>query len=146
MIIIIEIRDNLTIIIGYDCFTKLIQHLLSRISMENSRSLKDLHNIYLFLFQTHVPLTLLFNLSNLILMQTLAYLNEKSRNRITIGDLLGSLGENYMAVFVFLTSLRFILIYLSFNNFFCLFAFYIFFCLLSSFIFFYILSVLKNGH
>ena len=65
MIIIIEIRDNLTIIIGYDCFAELIQHLLSRTSMENSRSLKDLHNICLFLFQTHVPLTLLFNLSNL---------------------------------------------------------------------------------
>ena len=65
MIIIIEIRDNLTIIIGYDCFAKLIQHLLSRARMENSRSLKGHHNICLFLFQTHVQLTLLFNLSNL---------------------------------------------------------------------------------
>ena len=51
MIIIIEIRDNLTIIIGYDCIAKLIQHLLSWARMENSRSLKDHHNICLFLFQ-----------------------------------------------------------------------------------------------
>lgn len=79
-------------------------------------------------------------------MRTLAYLNEKSRNRITIGDLLGSLGESYMAVFVFLTSLRFILIYLSFNKFLfvCFLYFFSAYCLLL--FFFYILSVLKDGH
>ena len=66
MVIIIEIRNNHTIIIGYDCFAELMQHFLSRANMENFISLKDLYNICLFLFQTHVQLTPLSNLSNLI--------------------------------------------------------------------------------
>ena len=79
-------------------------------------------------------------------MQNLAYLGEKSRNRIIVGDLLGSLGESLRGRFFFFFFFKFTkgcFVYIL--NF--LPVFYIFpHCLLSSFLFFSFLSVLKDGH
>lgn len=49
-----------------------------------------------------------------MLIQMLEYLGEKSRNRITLGDLFGSLGTNLHGIF-FLSLTKSLKIYLLFN-------------------------------